>query len=89
MPHKVSGSKRTQWKYHWNRNLYERSQRSLDEKENHSGTAVKGFRKSEYERDFMAVPSIYYGVTCVRNEHHGSTIGIDASYKEHSIFELQ
>ena len=58
MPHKVSGSKRTQWKYHWNRNLYERSQRSLDEKENHSGTAVKGFRKSEYERDFLAVPSI-------------------------------
>ena len=25
---------------------------------NHSGTAVKGFKKSEYERDFMAVPSI-------------------------------
>ena len=51
---------------------HERSQRSLDENENHSGTAVKGFRKSEYERDFMAVPSINYGVTCVRNEHHGA-----------------
>ena len=58
MPHKVSGSKRTQWKYHWNRNLYERSQRSLDENGNHSGTGVKGFKKSEYKIDFMAVPSI-------------------------------
>ena len=58
MPHKVSGSKWTQWKYHWNRNLYERSQRSLDENGNHSGTAVKGFKKSEYKIDFMAVPSI-------------------------------
>lgn len=58
MPRKVSGSKWTQWKYHWNRNLYERSQRSLDENGNRSGTAVKGFKKSEYKIDFMAVPSI-------------------------------